>query len=208
MEQVNSIRDLGVVFDHKLKFNEQILSVAAKACAMLGFLRWNTTDFNDPYALKTLYCSLIRSPLEYAVQLWAPQHSTMRDRIERVQKQFLRFALRQLPWRDPVRLPPYADLCKLLNLPTLENRRTLLQRLFVFDMLNGNIDCPDVLQKINFHVPPRRLRNHPLLRVSTHRTSYGQCNPIDMCCSKFNDACNVFDFNVSKCSFKLSISSL
>ena len=208
MERVNSIRDLGVVFDHKLKFNEQVLSVTAKAFATLGFLRRNTTDFNDPYALKTLYCSLIRSTLEYAVQIWAPQQSTMRDRIERVQKKFLRFALRQLPWRDPVRLPPYTDRCKLLNLPTLEERRTLLQRLFVFDMLNGNIDCPDVLQKINFYVPPRRLRNHQLLLILTHRTSYGQCNPIDMCCLKFNVVCNMFDFNVSKYRFKLSISSL
>ena len=208
MERVNSIRDLGVIFDQKLKFNEQVSSVTAKAFATLGFLRRNTADFDDPYALKTLYCSLIRSTLEYAVQIWAPQHSTMRDRIERVQKQFLRFALRQLPWRDPIRLPPYTDRCKLLNLPTLQDRRTLLQRLFVFDMLNGNIDCPDVLRKIDFHVPHRRLRNLLLLRIPTHRTSYGQCNPLDMCCSKFNDVCNVYDFNVSKLRFKLSISSL
>ena len=102
----------------KLKINEQVLSVTAKAFATVGFLRRNTTDFNDPYALKTLYCSLIRSTLEYVVQIWAPQHSTMRDRIECVQKQFLRFALRQLLWRNPVRLPPYTDRCKLLNLPT------------------------------------------------------------------------------------------
>ena len=54
MERVNSIRDLGVVFDHTLKFNEQVLSITAKAFATLGFLRRNTTDFNDPYALKTL----------------------------------------------------------------------------------------------------------------------------------------------------------
>lgn len=68
------------------------------------------------YAIKTLYCSLVRSILEYAAPVWTPFYATQILAIERVQRKFIRFALRQLPWNDPVNLPSYPDRCRLINL--------------------------------------------------------------------------------------------
>ncbi|KAL9694590.1 hypothetical protein quinque_013875 [Culex quinquefasciatus] len=62
LDRVNSIRDLGVTVDR--------------------FLKRNTAHFDDPFALKVLYASLVRSVLEYAAVVWAPYHVTLAARIE------------------------------------------------------------------------------------------------------------------------------
>ncbi|XP_055614751.1 uncharacterized protein LOC129761075 [Toxorhynchites rutilus septentrionalis] len=109
LERVQSIRDLGVVSDSKLTFNEHIATITAKAFSVLGFIRRNASQFTDIYALKALFCTLVRSTLEYASPIWSPYHVAQVISIERVQRHFVRFALlRNLPWNDPANLPDYA----------------------------------------------------------------------------------------------------
>lgn len=209
-EQLNrstAVKDLGILIDNKLKFTEHISLTIAKAFAMVGFVKRNTQSFNDIYCLKALYCSLIRSILEYGVQVWAPYHTVHINRIERVQKCFLRYALRKLNWRDRLNLPSYEDRCMLLSLPTLSSRRVTLQRMLVFDLLTNKIDCADLIGKLRFNAPIRSTRNTDFLRRSSHRTLYGINNPFDVCCLRFNEVADVFDFNVSKTVFKHRISN-
>lgn len=207
LERVSSIKDLGVILDSKLRFDQHVAITTAKANAMLGFLRRNTQHFDDIYALKSLYCALVRSVLEYGVQVWAPYHAVYAERIERVQKRFIRYALRGLPWNDSVNLPPYNQRCALIDMESLANRRTLLQRLFVFDVVTGKIDCSCLLSNLRFHAPARRLRNSRLLWIPIHRSDYGYHSPFDSCCRLFNDVCDSFDFNISKLVFKNRIKS-
>lgn len=207
LKRVSTIKDLGITLDNKLRFNEHISSVIAKAYAVLGVIIRNTRDFNDIYCLKTLYISLVRSLLEYGVVVWSPYHAVQIDRIERVQKCFVRFALRRLPWRNRFRLPAYENRCALISLPTLATRRTYLQRLFVFDLLENNVDCPDILEKLRFNAPGRTIRRTDFFRRSAHRTQYGQHNPLDVCCQVFNDVYHMYDFNLCKSAFKSRISN-
>lgn len=208
LNRVDSIQDLGVVFDSKLKFNEHVSHSTAKAFAVLGFIKRSTTFFTDIYALKSLYCSLVRSILEYAVPVWAPYHSTLSSKIERVQKCFVRYGLRLLPWRNPNSLPDYTERCRLIDLELLSSRRVKLQRLFIFDVLMSNIDCPELLQLININVPYRRLRNHQFISLPRSRTTYGYYNPFLTCMREFNNVSEAFDFNISKTIFKHRLRTL
>ena len=167
---------------------------------MLGFLRRNAAGFTDVRVLKTLFLSLVRSVLEYAVPVWAPYYAVHQQKIESVQRRFVRFAARVLPWNDPGTLAPYSDLCALLGLPTLQQRRSLLQRLFVFDVLRNNIDCSDLLEDVHIRVPPRELRNFQLLSIPMHTTNYGHNNPLDACCRKFNNPTILEHFDFEVCS--------
>lgn len=207
LERVSSVKDLGITLDTKLRFTEHISLVVAKAYAILGLVKRNTRDFNDVYCLKAIYVSLIRSILEYSVIVWSPYHATHINRIERVQKAFVRFALRRLPWRDRMNLPPYENRCALINLPTLATRRTYLQRLFVFDLLENNIDCAELLARLRINAPVRRTRRIVFFRRGTNRTLYGQHNPLDVCCQSFNVVYHLYDFNLSKNVFKTRISN-
>lgn len=133
--------------------------------------------FNDVNALKSLYYVLVRSGLEYGVQIWPPY-----PRIERDQKRFNIYALR---WNDPVNLPPYEPQYALLNIQLLSSRRVMLQRLFVFDAIVCKIDCSSILKNVRLHEPVRQLQNSQVLWISGYRTLNGRNNLLDSCCRLF-----------------------
>lgn len=204
LERVTTIKDLGVIMDCKLSFNEHITTTTAKAFAVLGFIRRNASEFRDVYALKAVYCALVRSLLEYAVQIWAPHHEVHIMHIERVQRSFVRFALRRLPWNDPLRLPPYEQRRQLIKLESLKDRRVFLQRMFAYDIVTNRIDCPSLLEQANFLVPVRRTRQRLSFWIPGHRTLFGQNNPLEKCFKLLNTV-ESFDFVISRNRFKASI---
>lgn len=208
LERVSEICDLGVTIDSKLRFNKHISIITAKAWSTLGFIRRHAADFTDIHALKTLFCALVRSILEYAAPVWSPYHLTQNIQMERVQKCFVRFALRHLPWRDPENLPCYPDRCKLIGLDILSARRVKLQQLFIFDVISGNMACPSILAEIPLYVPPRALRSVPFLAIPAHSTTYGQNNPFTSCLRVFNNVSVLFEFNMSKTVFKNRLRNL
>ncbi|XP_075163333.1 uncharacterized protein LOC142235966 [Haematobia irritans] len=147
-----------------------------KAYALLALIRRHSTEFQDPYVRKTLYTALVRTKLEYAQIVWSPSCSTHINRIERLQKKFVKFCLSSLNFTEPI--PLYEHRCKLIHLPTLKDRRLLQCILFLYKVICGTLDCPYILSKIGFHVPSRRLRNFEVFHVPCHRTSYAMNKPI------------------------------
>ena len=85
------IKDLGVFLERKLSFHDHIDAIISKSMAMLAFLKRNSSEFSDPYTLRSLYVSLVRPHLEYCAILWNPVYSSHCPRIERVQKNFTRY---------------------------------------------------------------------------------------------------------------------
>jgi hypothetical protein len=63
LDRMSSINDLGVIMDEKMTFSEHVDVMVAKALAMLGFIRRLLLEFRDPYTLKFLSTSLVRSKL-------------------------------------------------------------------------------------------------------------------------------------------------
>ena len=61
IERVNKISDLGVIFNSKLNFNDDCTFRVSKAKSMLGFVKRQVSELQDPDILKSLYCSLVRS---------------------------------------------------------------------------------------------------------------------------------------------------
>ena len=71
LEQVAEIRDLGVLFDVNLTFEEHINEKINKAYSMLGIIKRNFR-YLDEKSFVMLYKSMVRSHLEYAVAVWYP----------------------------------------------------------------------------------------------------------------------------------------
>ena len=70
LRRKTSIIDLGIKLDTKLNFNEHIDAMNNRGHRMLGFIKRRAKEFNDPYITKSIYCSLVRSNLEYASVVW------------------------------------------------------------------------------------------------------------------------------------------
>lgn len=155
LQRMEDIRDLGVTLDSGFTLRTHYTDIITKANKQLGFIFKISKDFRDPLCLRSLYCSLVRSVLEFGNVVWCPYHTTWIKRIEKVQTKFVKYALRNLPWLDPVNLPPYEDRCRLLEINTLEQRRFNAQAVFVAKILKGEIDSPLILEQINMYAPER-----------------------------------------------------
>lgn len=194
----NKRTDLGILLDTKLTFNNHIAYISAKASKMLGFTFRVSKHFKNVNCLKKLFCALTRSVLEYGSIVWAPYYMNNISRIESIQRKFVRFALRHLPWRDPLHLPSYENRCKLIGLDTLSVRRDVAKAIFACDLILSRIDCPDLLEMINLNAPMRNLRSNNLVYVPFARTNYSYNNSFTSICRIFNQCNNVFDFHLSR----------
>lgn len=174
--KVDNFIDLGVVFDSKLEFKLHINYIMPKAYSMLAFIKRNSSDFNDPYTRKLLFTTFVRSKIEYAAIIWNPYYKVNSDRIEKIQKFFLKFALYSLHFREPI--PAYEARCKLIHLDTLVNRRKRISVIFIFKLICGLIDCPCLLSLVGFNVPSRCLRFNEMFNVPLHRRNYSINEPV------------------------------
>jgi len=114
--------------------------------------------------------------LEYASFVWSPTGTTHIDRIERVQKKFISFALLALNLNDPV--PSYSAKCRLVHLSSLQDRRTTSALVFICDLLSSKIDCPALLSSIGFSVPGRSLMSFEPYFIPAYRANYAFNEPL------------------------------
>jgi hypothetical protein len=136
LDHVDSITDLGVEMDDsRMSISKHIDVTDGKALAMLGF--------RDPYNLRTLYVSPVYPNLEYARCVCQTYYKVHVNRIERVQRKFVRYAFRELDWMDMHDLSPYVDRCALIRLETLIRRRSYACVMFVFDVLSSRVGSPN-----------------------------------------------------------------
>ena len=193
--RVPTVRDLGVTLDSALTYRNHYEEIIDKARRQLGFISKITKEFRNPYTLKSLYVSLVRPILESASIIWDPYHSTIAARIESVQKRFIRFALRNLPWNDPHNLPAYENRCELIGMETLQHRRKRAKAIFMFKLLTSDTDAPNLLEQINFNVRGYSLRRADFLRLPLRRQDYALYEPIRSMMKVFNNVSHLFNFN-------------
>lgn len=157
--RVTKQKDLGIMFDSKMNFNNHVTMIVARAKSILGFVKRFCYDINNVQTLKALYYALIQSILEYCCVVWLPYHSVWIDSIESVQKQFTMFALRE--YQSPennFHISPYESRLERLEMSKLERRRINTSLLFFYNLINLNVHCPQLKNEIAFHSNPFNLR--------------------------------------------------
>jgi len=84
LEELDSFKGLGVIFDKQLSFQQHCFDNINKACSILGIIRINF-QYLTPEALIQFYKSMVRSYLEYAQSVWYPYRQKLIDDLEKVQ---------------------------------------------------------------------------------------------------------------------------
>jgi hypothetical protein len=167
-----------------------------------GFIRRLSLEFRDPYTLKSLYTSLVRPKLEYASFVWSPFYDVHVDKVERLQRWFIRLALRGLGWTDTYDVPPYEHRCSLLRLYSLVKRRSIACIMFIFDILKGRMNSPNLLSAPDLKTPRyRTLLGAEFLRIGFHRTNYGVHELMSAAMREFNEIIGLFDLILTRNQF-------
>lgn len=149
-----------------------------------------------------MYCSLVRSTIEYCSAVWNPHYLNGVNRIEAIQRRFVRYALRHLPWNNPHQLPCYENRALLIGLDTLHVRRDLARVMLISDILMAKTDCAVLLDSINVNVNPRTVRNNLFLRLPFRRTNYGANGAIIGLQRAFNRVSSGFDYHLPRARIK------
>ena len=165
LKRVYEMKDLGVYFTPNLNFSTHINKVTSKAMQMLGFLKRVTRDFTNVKTLNTLYNSLVRSRLEYCSQVWNPSPAAHVQKLERVQKKFLRY----LSYKSGLTYNNYAyeEICVHFKFKTLQSRRSITDLVFLNKILTNNINCPYLVGEVTLRVPRRTLRDKSIFYVNS-----------------------------------------
>lgn len=193
--RVCDISDLGVIFDSALTFNKHLLHTVMNSSMILGFITRNCIDFTNPVVFKTLYTSLVRAKLEYNTVVWSPYLNYQIQNLDNIQNRFLRFlAFKCNLFR--LRHSPYEPLLHYFDIASLSERRKIYDMKFLFKLVNGYINSPEILGSLNFYVPQCRTRSTTMFYVFTHKTNYASASPINRIMSIANDLkIDLFNFN-------------
>lgn len=204
IEKVSVIRDLGVTLDSKLSMAEHIDVITNKAYRNLGFVIRTCKPFNDPACLKSVYYAYVRSVLEYASNIWSPNYIIYKEKIERIQRLFVK----HLNYRSKIYLD-YRSSCNRHHLLPLDDRRTLLDMMLLYNIINAGVDSPTLLASINVNAPRKRTRHTSLFSPAFQNTNYAKNAPINRICSTYNKRFSSVDIlNTSKSSFRKEVVQL
>ena len=115
LKVVESEKDLGVIFDCGLSFEEHIANIVKKANSLTGMIRRSFIHL-DKEMFKRLFTAIVRPHLEYGAPVWNPHSKKQISLIESVQRR----ATKLIP---DLGHKTYKERLKCLKLPTLQYRR-------------------------------------------------------------------------------------
>ena len=155
IELVDSMRDLGIIIDESLKFEEHINKITKAA----NFRQYNMLRILpkklDLKLKISAYKTYVRPMLEYATEVYNPKSINLKKKLEKPQRSFTK---RVLGISKNKNRKSYSDRLKICGIDTLELRRSRSDLLTTFKIINGLYDVPSHLF---FTPPPVRLaRRH------------------------------------------------
>ena len=153
LEHVFEEKDLGILIDSNLRFEEHISSKVNKANAIMGLIR-RTFTFLDCKLFKKLYTTFVRPHLEYGQVVWSPFLKKQINMIENVQ-------IRATKLVDGLQNLDYSERLKILDLPTLVYRRARGDMIEVFKHIHS-YDALTITPKFCLNTRPSRQHKYQL----------------------------------------------
>ena len=198
LERVYIIKDLGVYFDSKLTFQQHIEYVSSKATKQVNFIKRFSGDFKEPNTFRTLYFSFVYPILSYCSVIWRPQFNFLKEMLDKPRRKLLRFSAYKCGTPMHYTDHDYSSISKFLKIPNIESSHIRNDLIFGFKILNGSINCPELLSSFEFYVPPRTLRN----QFYFYEREYKFSSPIKRLSKLFNKQSKQFNlYNTSNYSF-------
>lgn len=212
IQRVFEVRDLGILFDGKLTFKKHIDTIIMNSYRALGFVKRCTREMCSVKAISLLYNSLVRSKLEYISVLWTPNYQYQIEAIEGIQKKFLRYLYFKVHKKSAIaERVSYSNLLEEFSFVSLKFRRNFAEHIFLFKLLNGIIDAPDLLHSVAFNVNSRILRVRLPFTVKKYNNSYHRIFVLNRICTLHNQAIASgihIDFTMSLVNYKRALTAL
>ena len=185
LNEVDHIRDLGIIIDSQLRFIHHVNKMLNSAYQSLGFVLRCSREFKRVETILQLYYCYVRSKLEYCCPVCSSVYKVHCDRIENIQKTLIR----HLEFRTGVRKSKTnRERLQQFKLHSLHDRRSLLQMSFLHKLFNNNIDCNALIDELNINVPPVIPRyQRPFFTIKCYKSNLGKNSPLARLQRKYNE---------------------
>ena len=170
LENVESIKYLGVTITSDLRWNTHVSNVCTKANRTLGFLRRNL--HSCPQEVKeAAYKGLVRPVLDYGSSVWDPPGVVLQEELESVQKRAARFVTGNYDYETG----SMTGILGQLKWESLKKRRKDNRLILLYKGLKGKASVPtdDLIPKT------RRCRNQhsmafqtPIANTDVYKSSF------------------------------------
>ena len=161
IERVSNSKLLGVIINDTFTWSDHIEYICGKAAKRLYFLRLLKRANIPSLDIVHVYCSTVRSLLEYACEVWHPGITKQQcEKVELIQKRALKVAFPNLS---------YSEALKAGNIQTLNDRRNDRCRSFFTDICRPTHRLHNLLPPKNNLLHLRTKRQYILPRVRTNR---------------------------------------
>ena len=146
IDEPNTVRDLGVIIDTDLNFQDHIRSIVQQASVRASVVRRSFKNTSVAFHVQ-MYKTFIRPLVEYAMPVWSPQYDCDGLSVELVQKRFTKY------------LPNYFYLSyqqrlDKLDIVSLGFRRSVADLVLLYKLARGHC-CVD-LSNFGVHPAPAR----------------------------------------------------
>lgn len=159
LDQVEKEKDLGIIIDNNLTFEDHMNGKINKANSVMGIIRRSFVHMDKEIFLR-LYKALVRPHLEFGAIIWNPTRKKDITSIENVQRR----STRMIPGLKGLN---YEERLKALNLPTLVYRRLRGEMIETYKIANRKYDVAvaPVLEYEDRAGPVTRGHCHKLAKI-------------------------------------------
>ncbi|KAL0808974.1 hypothetical protein ABMA28_012631 [Loxostege sticticalis] len=165
----------------------------------MGFVIRSCSQFSSIKIIKILYCSFI----------WCPQYGIYINRLETIQRKFMRFLQYKCKQYDT----SYESRCKRHHILPLMERRKIADTVLYVKIAQSLVDCPNLLSSVKLRVPNRSVRRLVTLFIPQSHTKYRHNSFLVITATQvnLNKLLRVVGLNqfpdCNTCSFKLVFTS-
>ena len=125
----------------------------------MGYLIRLSRSFKSIATLKLLFTTLVRPKLEYADVIWPPRKEKNVNAIEYCQRRFAKFLEFKSTRTYPPRGLDHIVFCDKFAMPSLENRRSIHEIIYILKIVHNIVDSPVLLAQIPLSIPRFNARN-------------------------------------------------
>lgn len=112
------------------------------------------------------------------------------------------FALKEYPnAQNNYKITPYKQRLEKLSMSSLNRRRINASNIYLYDVINGNINCPSIRQILSINEGARRLRSNEFVKITDKKMKLTLSAPIPQICKFANMIPAVFTNSTSRANF-------
>ena len=148
IDYVSQERDLGIIINSKLNFEDHHKAIISKAYQYLGLTKRSCHFVVDTNRRRNLHLAMVRSHFEHCTIIWSPKLQSQNEKFDQLQKRAIKWILKQkyCSYSD---IAIYYSKCKQTNLLPISKHFELNDLLFFHKILYEYIDIqlPHYIQR-------------------------------------------------------------